>query len=72
MLHFLLRVGTEGVVAEEVPGGAQLLSPRTRVVQAVDVGDVSHIRDVTWEGELCWRVKAEHKVSVRVHPLNLN
>ena len=45
--HFLLLVGTEGAVAEEVPGGAQLLTPRTRVVQAVDVGDVSHIGDVT-------------------------
>ena len=66
MWRFLLGVGTEGAVAEEVPGGAQLLTPRTRVVQAVDVGDVSHIGDVTWEGALCRRD------SVRVRPLHLN
>ena len=47
MCHSLLLVGTEGAVADEVPGGAQLLLPRGRVVQAVDVGDVSHIGDVT-------------------------
>ena len=45
--HFLLLVGTEGAVAEEVPGGTQLLLACPRVVQAVDVGDVSHVGDVT-------------------------
>ena len=47
MSHSLLLVGAEGAVTEEVPGGAELLLPRARVVKAVDVGDVSHIGDVT-------------------------